>query len=93
MTIEGILATGKRTTTTIPAGEVGNKLPIRVLSESWYSPDLHTMLLVKHSDPRTGDSVYRLTNISRADPPASLFQVPTDYRVVQGPTLSPIPPK
>jgi len=35
----------------------------------------------KHSDPRTGDTLFHLTDIKRADPDPSLFQVPKDYNV------------
>ena len=38
--IEGIRAEGTRTTMTIPAGAMGNVLPIEVVSERWYSPEL-----------------------------------------------------
>jgi membrane-associated protease RseP (regulator of RpoE activity) len=86
-TIEGVLAEGKRSTMTIPAKQVGNKQPIVVVSESWYSSDLQIMILIKHSDPRVGDTVYRLTSISRTEPSPSLFQVPPDYTVTQGPEL------
>ena len=81
--IEGLRVEGKRSTATIPAGKIGNQQPIRIVSESWYSPDLQTMILVKHSDPRTGDTVYRLTHIDRTEPPASLFQVPPGYTSTQ----------
>ncbi len=83
-TIEGVLAQGKRSILTIPAGQVGNQQPIEVVSETWYSPELHTMVLMKQSDPRMGETVYRLTNINRAEPPALLFQVPPDYKITQG---------
>jgi hypothetical protein len=81
-TIEGVPADGTRTTTIIPAGsQMGNELPIQIVSESWYSPDLQTVVLSKHSDPRVGETVFRLTNISRAEPALSLFQPPADYKV------------
>jgi hypothetical protein len=35
----------------------------------------------KRSDPRVGEITYRLIGIKRADPPASLFEIPADYRV------------
>jgi hypothetical protein len=38
----------------------------------------------KTSDLRFGDSVYKLTNISRAEPDPALFAVPSDYQVQQG---------
>ena len=36
---------------------------------------------LEHSDPRTGESSYRLQNIIRAEPDRSLFMVPPDYEV------------
>ena len=38
----------------------------------------------KTSDSRTGDTVYKLTNIDRTEPAASLFTVPSDYTVQEG---------
>jgi hypothetical protein len=83
-TIEGISAQGTRVTETIPAGKIGNAKPITITSERWYSPQLQIYVLTKRSDPRFGDTVYKLTNITTAEPPADLFQVPADYTVKQG---------
>ena len=80
-TIEGVVADGTRHTHTIPAGDIGNEQPINIVSESWYSAELQTVVLSKHSDPRFGESSYRLVNINRSEPAASLFQVPSDYTV------------
>jgi hypothetical protein len=80
-TVEGVAATGTRTTWTIPAGAIGNLQPIKIVSEQWFSPDLQLLVLTKHSDPRTGDNTYRLQNIVRAEPDRSLFTVPSDYTV------------
>jgi hypothetical protein len=82
--IEGITADGVRTTTVVPAGAMGNERPITVTDERWYSPELQTTVLSKHSDPRMGETTFRLTNISRSEPAASLFQVPPDYETVDG---------
>lgn len=78
---EGVKAEGKQTTWTIPAGKIGNKNPITVTSESWYSPDLQVTVYSRHSDPRTGESLYRLASIKRAEPAADLFKVPEGYEV------------
>jgi hypothetical protein len=80
-TIEGVVATGTRSTTTIAAGAIGNEQPIKIVSEQWFSPDLKVLVLTKHSDPRVGETTYRLANIVRADQPRSLFEVPPDYTV------------
>jgi hypothetical protein len=80
-TIEGVAVEGRKTTTVIPAGKVGNEQPITVVSEEWRSPELNLLVLTRHSDPRTGESSYRLQNIIRAEPDPSLFMVPSDYTV------------
>jgi hypothetical protein len=85
--IEGIQAQGTRTTETIPAGKIGNEKPIVITTERWYSPDLQVDVLVKHNDPRMGEVVYQLTNVSREEPDPSLFQVPADYTVQEGPMV------
>ena len=83
-TIEGVEAEGTRTTITIPEGQIGNDRPIVSVNERWYSPDLQMVVMSRHTDPRMGESVYRLTNISRAEPAASLFSVPADYTIKKG---------
>jgi hypothetical protein len=80
-TIEGVAVEGRKTTTVIPAGQVGNEQPITITSEEWRSPELNLLVLTKHSDPRSGESSYRLINIIRAEPDTSLFMVPADYTV------------
>jgi hypothetical protein len=79
--IEGIEAEGTRSILTIPAGQIGNEQPIQIVSERWYSPELETVILSKHSDPRFAETTYRLTGISRSEPAKSLFEVPSDYTV------------
>lgn len=82
-TIEGLPADGTRVTQTIPAGAIGNEKPIQIVTERWHSPDLQMDILTRRSDPRFGDTVTRLTNISRAEPSLSLFEPPADYKIVE----------
>jgi hypothetical protein len=77
----GIKAEGKLRSYEIPAGEIGNRNPIVVSDESWYAPDLQVTVYTKHSDPRSGESVFHLDNLKREEPAASLFAVPSDYTV------------
>jgi hypothetical protein len=81
-TFGGIHATGTRVTTSIPAGSMGNDQPISVVSESWYSPELKATVMTKHSDPWAGQLTTQFTNVSASEPDASLFTVPSDYKVV-----------
>jgi hypothetical protein len=82
--INGVIATGTRVTHTIPAGTIGNALPIQSVHETWTSADLKVPVLVKVTDPRFGTRVTQLTQINRGEPDAGLFQVPTGYTVHQG---------
>ena len=83
-TFDGVEAEGTRITHTIAAGEIGNDQPINIVMERWYSPDLQVVVMMKHSDPRNGENVYKLVNINRAEPAKSLFEVPSDYTVKEG---------
>lgn len=81
--IEGVEAEGTRTRFTIPAGQIGNELPIHVVAERWYSSDLKVLVMSRHSDPRFGDTTYRLTNITRFEPPPHLFEIPSDFTIAE----------
>jgi len=84
-TVEGLEATGTRTTVTIPAGAIGNEKAIAIVSERWLSPELQVVVMSTHRDPRFGETTYRLTGIARGEPDKSLFEVPSDYTVREGP--------
>ena len=77
--LEGVTAQGTRITNTIETGAIGNDRPILVTEERWYSPDLQLNMIVKRSDPRSGEEITRLTNVSRNEPDPSLFTVPATY--------------
>jgi hypothetical protein len=81
LNIEGVQTESTRTTTTIPAGQIGNERDLEVVSECWYSRDLKATVLLKHNDPRSGETLYRLTQINRTEPSHSLFEVPADYKI------------
>jgi TonB family protein len=83
--VEGVEAEGTRTTVTIPAGAIGNERAIQIVSERWYSQELQTVVMTKHSDPRFGETTYRLTNISRSEPDHSLFELPAGFEVLPPP--------
>jgi hypothetical protein len=82
-TIEGVQADGTRNTLTIPAGQMGNELPIQIVTEIWYSAELHTEVLYRHSDPRMGETVRKLANVSRSEPSRTLFEAPVDYKLTE----------
>ena len=79
--MEGVSAKGTRMKMTIPAGEAGNERAIEVVTETWYSDRLKAILLTKHSDPRLGETITRLSNIRTDEPSRSLFEPPADYKI------------
>ena len=81
---DGVQADGMRVTRTIAAGAIGNDKPIDVVTERWFSPDLQIAVMTIHTDPMMGSVTTRLTNVTRREPDASLFQVPSDYTVETG---------
>ena len=82
--IEGVECEGERAVTTMPVGTIGNDRPIETVNETWYSPELKIMILSKRRDPRFGESTYSVTNITRSEPYAELFQPPSDYKLIDG---------
>lgn len=81
--MEGVNADGTSETSTIEAGAIGNDRPIQSLTERWYSPDLQTVMMSRHTDPRTGEETFKLVNVNRAEPAQYLFQVPAGYQMIQ----------
>ncbi|HEY4047441.1 MAG TPA: hypothetical protein VGM27_11300 [Acidobacteriaceae bacterium] len=80
-TIEGIQAAGTRSTTTIPAGAIGNDKALIITRETWYSPKLKLVIQSTQNDPRFGQTTYTLKNVQLGSPDETLFQVPPDYTI------------
>jgi hypothetical protein len=78
---DGIKAEGKLVSFEIPAGEIGNAQAILVTDETWISPELQMTLYSKHSDPRSGERIYRLNNVKRDEVAAAMFEIPSEYTV------------
>jgi hypothetical protein len=82
-TMAGVYAEGTRVTRVIPAGKEGNDREIRSVVETWVSPDLKITVGRTSDDPRNGKTTMVVTDLNRGDPPALLFQVPADYKVIE----------
>lgn len=81
-TIEGIEAEGKRVTRIIPVGSIGNEKPIEIVRETWYSKELQMTVMSVDKNPLTGEHIYKMISCSRAEQPGTLFEVPSDYKIV-----------
>jgi hypothetical protein len=79
--LEGLWVNGRRITQTIPAGVDGNDRVLTVVVETWESLDMGITLLQKNSDPRSGNTIKRMTNLKRTEPDEALFEIPTDYAI------------
>jgi TonB family protein len=86
--MEGLHVQGTRTTQVYPAGAMGNDRPLTIVTESWFSEDLRIALLTRRNDPRYGAQTVRVTELSRQEPDASLFDIPKDYKVTNENTTS-----
>jgi hypothetical protein len=83
-TYEGLKVDVSRSVETIAVGVLGNNRPIESVFERYYSPDLKMTVYSKRSDPRSGESIYRMTEIKRSEPDANLFRVPAGFSEVEG---------
>lgn len=82
--IEGVDCNGTRTTTTIPAGAIGNEKPISIVRETWYAPVIAAVVESTTEDPRYGKTKYQLTNMQLSEPSRSLFDPPGDFKISVG---------
>lgn len=82
--IEGLECSGVKNTITLAAGAIGNERPIDTIQEAWTSTELQTVVQTRRSDPRTGETNFKLTNVRRAEPLKTLFEVPSDYKIEDG---------
>jgi hypothetical protein len=79
--IEGVEVVGTRQNTRPPVTFDGVMLP----GERWVSPELKLVVYSRVEDSIVGVVDYQLRNISRSEPPAELFQLPTSYMITSGP--------
>lgn len=80
-TIDGVAVQGKRTTMTIFAGPTANENPPTIVFETWYSKDLHILMMSKSNNPWSGERTYKVTNVQFTEPDPSLFVIPPGYTV------------
>jgi len=81
-TLEGQEVLHTREALTLTAETVGNTKTILRTVDYWYSPALGVNVKVVRHDPRDGDQTLWLTNLTLSAPDPSIFQVPSDYRII-----------
>lgn len=81
-TMAGVRVAGTRYRTTMPAGLYpSGRRDLQIAYERWVSSELKLEVYVRTEDSENDVVEHRLTGISRAEPPAELFEVPADYEV------------
>lgn len=81
--VNGIYAVGTRTTERVPSDD-GKSPDIVDVQESWVSPNLEIVVLVKHKSTGAGgdETTSEIQKLDRNEPNAALFEIPPDYKVV-----------
>jgi hypothetical protein len=77
---DGETVSGSRIEATIPAGAAGNEKPIKMSAEQWYGRELQVVVEATYRDPRSGETKYKLRQIDRKEPDASLFRIPPEKK-------------
>ena len=81
-TIQGLEARGRRITTVIPAGKVGNDSPITTTREVWHVPGFPFALREAFDDPRSGKTTRETVSLTIGEPDLVMFQPPEGYEAV-----------
>jgi hypothetical protein len=92
-TIHGAQAIGKRFTLKIPMNAIGNPLETETVHEVWYAPQLKMLIQSSTKNPHQGEHTFQMTSLSQTEPSASLFRVPSDYKIIEmGALITDTPP-
>ena len=78
---DGLKASGTMTETVYPPGAVGNDKEMVETREVWRLPQLGIGVYSRTASPRFGETVSEYRNIQLGDPPASVFEIPSNFKV------------
>ena len=82
----GVYAWGRRSLHTFPPGTFGNAQSFESVDECWFEERLGVDVLRRRSDPRSGEQVTELINLTRGEPDPAMFQPPPGYSREAPPT-------
>jgi hypothetical protein len=88
--IAGVETVGRRETTTIEAGTMGNDQPMTSVREYWHSQELGLNLLSIRSGPMFGKQTFTITELTPGEPDLQLFQLPAGYKITDVRKSTPI---
>ena len=81
-TIQGVVATGSRSTMTTPAGADGNDASLVRTIETWNARSIGLIVRTVSDDPRTGKRTKDLVELNQGEPEPAAFQPPEGYEIV-----------
>jgi hypothetical protein len=80
--LEGLTVTGTRVTERVTRGVIQGGGTATITTTTWTSTDLKVAVVTEEEDEKLSDrSATKMVNIVRAEPDASLFQIPPGYSV------------
>jgi len=79
--IAGFTARGTRRTLAFPPGTKDTTQTVTETIDTWYSPDLKTVLLTQTTDSLNNSTVTQLLQVLQGEPDPTLFTVPQSYTV------------
>ena len=80
-TIAGVETLGRRETTAIDVGVMGNDQPLKSMNETWHSQELAINLLSIRTGPMIGKQTFSIIDLSAVEPDPDLFKVPEGYQI------------
>jgi len=81
-TFVGVDTVGTKETVTVKPGTFGNDQEVIMSREYWYASELGVNLVSKRSDPRSGTQEFTITELNRAEPDGTLFELPQGFTIV-----------
>jgi hypothetical protein len=82
-TIEGLVASGMRTTIESAADAATAERRPAIVAETWHSKDLQLEVMYTCPDRSSADNIRKLTNVVLGEPDPALFQLPPNYSVLE----------
>jgi hypothetical protein len=79
--VEGMVVRHGRESVKTPPNSSWKSPAYATLTDYWFSQELQFFVLVKRTGPGKSQHTVKLSDISRAEPDASLFALPSDYQV------------
>jgi hypothetical protein len=79
--IAGVETIGRRETSNIDVGVMGNDQPLTATSETWHAQELAINLISMRTGPMVGKQNFTITDLSAVEPDLELFRVPAGYEI------------